>query len=142
MDQYFTWIMLVYMLVVYAITRLIRGVVELKRPLWKNSKWWSDISLPTLPIVVGVLFAHWVRSWPFPTVFQASPLREILGGCVGFTSAWGYRIVKAIIKQKWGVDLSEAPPGPAPVVVIPPTPQTPVIVVEPIQEHDNHKEAS
>jgi len=142
MEQYFTWIMLVYMLIVYAITRALRDVTEnvwpdLKLPTIRNGRkyWgalvWQEMVLPTAPVVVGVLFAHFVKAWPMPAALNAPVLREILGGCVGFTSAWGFRIFKAIVKKTWNVDLSDPPdalPG-GTTVILPPNPSPPQITV-------------
>lgn len=108
------------MLGLYFITFTTRKGMESLWPKLRANKIWNDVALPTLPIVVGAGIAFWAKKYPFPELIASTSARVFFGAVCGGASAWGYRILKAIVKKQWGVDLSNHPepePGvPTPVI--------------------------
>ncbi len=86
-------------------------------PLTMSQRIWEMVLLPTIPVIVGVLLAIFVKSWPWPTGLNTLGARAIFGSVSGFVSTWVYRIVKALVGERFKVNV-DAPmtlPEPLPV---------------------------
>jgi len=93
---------------VYVIVFSIRKIAEGGAPRLKINYFWSEIALPTMPVVVGLLLAC---EYPFPSQVQGWSMRLLLGACGGYASGWSYRIVKAVIKKVTGVSVDDVTDG-------------------------------
>jgi hypothetical protein len=102
-------------------------------------KFWLEVFLPFLPILLGGLGAFFLPTYPFPASFLTSvSARIILGVVLGATSGVVYRMLKSYIgtmlpntvkteiQALTGEDFNKDPviPGPPIVPVIPLTPPT------------------
>ncbi len=86
---------------VYLLRRLVEGVF----PATKGIHYWTDVAMPTLPIILGGGFAVAMVKFPWPLQDPSALARLFLGFVAGFVSGWAYRIVKAFIKSKTGIDV-------------------------------------
>jgi hypothetical protein len=96
---------LVFCIVVSMTVQFIRFVVErlAKRvsfifPDKWESFWiatWREYILPTMPIVVGAVFAWLIPTYPYPAIFSASASARVFFGIVaGLFSGYVYKIVR------------------------------------------------
>lgn len=89
---------------VYVLVFITRTVAEYARPSLKVSKFWLDLFLPILPALLGALFGALVKGFGYPAEIGDSPLARVaLGTVAGFFSATAYRIVKAFLASKAGI---------------------------------------
>lgn len=101
----------VFMLAVWFITLTVRHVMEKLFPsLTNKGTWWEDIILPTLPVALGMVMAIVMHKFPILSTLPTKGTRALYGIVGGAGSSLVYRIVKSIVKSKYGVDLS-IPPG-------------------------------
>jgi hypothetical protein len=115
LDAFFTWPTLVFALAVYALTRFVRGLLEAYAPRLRGHAAWEDVALPTMPVLFGAALALVLRHYPFPASMDSLRLQAFLGAVIGGMSGWGYRITRAIVKMRWGVDLdTPSSTGPQP----------------------------
>lgn len=88
----------VFCLFVGLIVYFVRIFVEFYQPILANKKinhFWTELFLPTFPIIVGILIGAFVISYPYPTPFvDGKAGRIFFGAGCGFISGWVYRIVK------------------------------------------------
>ncbi len=70
------------------------------------SRWWNEVILYALPVVIGM-----VASLCYPQDIKTTG-KLVLGALVGFFSSFVYKILKKVVSRKFDVDLgdSEAPP--------------------------------
>jgi hypothetical protein len=125
---------LVFMLAVWFLTLLIRRVCERAFPgiAAKGTKW-SDIVLPVLPLLLGTAFALVMKKFPILRDLPSTGTRAMYGFVAGAASGVVYRILKSIVKSKYGVELS-IPPGAiqgAEVTITVPKSELPKIDVHP-----------
>ena len=98
-----SWQFVVFGLCVAAVMFAIRKAVEYVLFTWKgkkNSKIWSDLLLPILPLFVGTLGAYAITSYPYPEELSTNGGRAAFGLVAGLMSGLFYRIVKALLLQK------------------------------------------
>lgn len=94
----------------FVITFVLRKAVELALPTVQNSRKWREGILPVAPVYVGAVLAFFAKSYPFPAPIAPSKMGRILLGMVlGYFSRWLYKIGKAYVKRKYGVEVSEPP---------------------------------
>jgi hypothetical protein len=101
----FSWQFLILSFGLYAITTVIRRIVEFvldnpKVPASKTSKLWTELLLPVGPILNGALVGWLVKSFPYPEGISSTSGRVFFGLVAGFFSAKMYRILKSFIKSK------------------------------------------
>lgn len=69
-----------------------------------------------MPVFVGVLMAVVINKYPYPLLLTGYGGRIVFGAVEGFFCGWVYRIFKAVITKKFGVEIpdplavSERPP--------------------------------
>lgn len=123
------WPGLVFAFGCFILTELISRITVGLVPRLKVNHYWADIVLPSLPVLIGGLAGLLWSSFPYPLENPSWSFRVLLGIVAGYASAWAVRIVKAIIKDKTGVDVDvqvQAPAGSAVnVQVDPPKPPPP-----------------
>ncbi len=104
----------VFCLFVGVIVYFLRSIVEFYPSILANKKinhFWTELFLPTIPMIIGGLIGYFVTTYPYPTPFDTGQAGRIFfgAGC-GFISGWVYRVVKnyflKLIKST-SVDLPE-----------------------------------
>ena len=110
---------LVFSMMVYITSAAVRKLVETCHPKiceeeLRRAKIWRELCLPTLPVLLGIVFALLCANFPSHEDFKHEWAGRVLYGVfLGFFSGWVYRILKVIVQRKWEVDLSltvEEPP--------------------------------
>jgi hypothetical protein len=118
LKEFFSIYVALFCLGVYVFTFAIRKVVDralIGRPTLLG--WWSEVGVPLLPVLLGVLCALGMKKYPYPPLVQAHGIRVFFGATCGFFSAWVYKLARGVLGQatpKKDAD-SEPPMGdPAP----------------------------
>lgn len=97
----FTWQFVLFCLAVFGITLIIRRIAEYalvnNKFIAKESKLWRDLILPTLPIIVGIIFAVIAKKYPYPVDMTATSARVSWGLAGGLLSGLGYRVVNSFV---------------------------------------------
>lgn len=106
---------------VFAIVVMIRRLVEtaypsLKKKADENSpkatylttaaRWWNDVVLFNLPVVIGGAIGLFMQSSFFFGDISERSARTTLGGVIGWFSSFLYNLLRRVIKQKMGLDVS------------------------------------
>lgn len=109
---------------VYIITFLIRRITETAIPSIKKqadandpklsyktafSRWWNEVILYVLPIIVGCLFGLVKAPFMFGDDVKTVSGRIIVGGVIGWLSSFLYKVVKKLLVSKTGIDASSLP---------------------------------
>lgn len=99
---FLSWQFVVFSLAVAAIMFVIRTVGEyfFKNAKLTVKKLWQDLFLPILPVIVGGLFAFFVKSYPYPNNLTSNGNRIVFGVVAGLLSGLLYRVIKSLIFQK------------------------------------------
>ena len=101
----------IFMLAVWFMTLTVRRIVEHLAPaVTRKGTWWTDVVLPTLPFALGAGFGIVMHKFPGLDKFPTWGTRALYGLVGGAMSGLLYRVVKALAKKKYGVELS-MPPG-------------------------------
>lgn len=112
------WQMVLFGLAIAAVTFVIRKVIEYAMANWqfaaKESKMWTDLILPILPVFLGVGGALLFKMFPYPNGLTGGESRGIFGLVAGLLSTLLYRVVNTLLGQK--IDVPPTAPG------TPPTP--------------------
>jgi hypothetical protein len=97
----FSWQFLLFCLMTFGITFVIRKIVEYfmanNKIVAKESKLWRDLILPLLPIFVGVATAVIAKQFPYPVDMHSTSARVAWGLSGGLLSGLGYRVVSSFI---------------------------------------------
>jgi len=100
---FITWQFLFFCIAIGAIVLFIRRLVEFimdTAKVNKDVKWWRDLVLPALPIVLGQGIALLVVSYPYPAEFTSIGGRWIFGLVAGFSSGFVVRMYKSLLSGK------------------------------------------
>lgn len=97
-----------------AFTFVCRKVIEFiidnpNIPLSKYSKFWRDLFLPILPIIVGGICGYIFKSYSYPDGFDGTGSRISFGLVAGLCSGFFYRMFKAFFTKQEKTLLSETP---------------------------------
>ena len=127
MEAILTWQVGVFALAVFILTHFLRKMLEAlfpsirkDTPLTTWQRVWDLVLLPSLPVFVGVLLGVLVKTWPWPPGIATPGARALLGAVVGFFSTWFYRILKAVIQERFKVDLDAEAKLPVPITIVSP----------------------
>lgn len=108
------WQMVLFGLAVAAVTFVIRKTAEYGMANWgflsKESKLWTELILPILPVFLGVGGALLFKMFPYPNGLTGSESRGIFGLVAGLLSTLLYRVVNALLVQKVETVLPPAAP--------------------------------
>ena len=63
-------------------------------------KWWRNVVLPILPVVMGIVFGWLVKGYYYPSDIISSSSRIIFGTAAGLCSTQLYRMVIALLNNK------------------------------------------
>jgi hypothetical protein len=109
-------------LAVFAVRRVLETALGDKL---KQNKWWYEVALPLMPIVIGASLGALAKNFPWPMVIGDNIWARIMyGGICGLSSGWVYSRFRSIMKT-WnsGSDSATADsPPPAVVVSLKPEP--------------------
>jgi len=113
-EDILNWRTLVFTLAVFIFSLFLRRTLEAlfpslspKTPLTRAQRVWEEVVLPSTPVLMGIILAVVVKSWLFPPSIVTPGSRAVYGAVCGFFSTWGYRIIKAVVSQKFAVDLDK-----------------------------------
>lgn len=101
----FGWQLIIFCLAISAIVFLLRAAVEYTLSNYKvqHSKLWTELVLPILPILVGLISALSLSSFPYPPELNNASSRGIFGLVAGFFSELVYRIIKGLLVKKFNI---------------------------------------
>jgi len=111
----------VFMLAIWFFTFGIRRVVEKTWPGVVTRVMWQDVVLPMMPPLLGAFCAAVMYKFPFLDRLPTWGTRAFYGCVGGGGSGVLYRVIKALVKARYGVNLSMTPEASSgvPAVVIP-----------------------
>lgn len=99
-----SWQFVVFSLAVAALIYFVRTVAEYLMLNYKaaaaQSKLWSELLLPLLPVVIGPLTAILVKTFPYPTGLTTNGGRFVFGLVAGLISGLLYRVIKSLFFAK------------------------------------------
>lgn len=97
----FSWQFLLFSLGMFAITWIIRTIIEYLKPTIVGAKMWEKLALPLMPILFGAIIALIARQYPFPDGLAVSVVGRLLFGVVsGLFSGTLYQVIKGLLKDK------------------------------------------
>jgi phosphoglycerol transferase MdoB-like AlkP superfamily enzyme len=88
--------------IVYVVRILVEYFIQLAKKDPKTSKFWSELVLPILPVVLGAVAAVKFKSFPYPDGLVTRGDRIIFGLVAGLLSTLLYRVVKGLLNVKEG----------------------------------------
>lgn len=123
MDDNTLWTVTLFSLGVFVISLVLRRVLERLFPTVRKDTpesraqhVWEEVLLPSMPVFVGITMSLVISSYPYPVLLTGFGSRAVFGAVSGFFCGWAYRIVKAVVTKKFGVEVpdplsvSERPP--------------------------------
>jgi len=130
---FLTWQFLVLCVGIAAITFVIRTIIEYfilnnpRMPGNSQSRFWRDLALVILPIGLGILFAVFGKSFPYPEAISEPYSKFLFSSSAGLLSPTLYRVIKALFWKPTGIDYNPIPypvynPQINPVYPVNPTP--------------------
>lgn len=100
-----SWQFVIFSLGVVAITLVLKTIAEYLlvniKIVAKESKIWRDLLLPILPVILGSCCAVLIKEYPYPEGLSTTGARFVFGLVAGLLSTFLYRIIKAILNQKF-----------------------------------------
>lgn len=112
---FITWQFLVLCIGIAAVTFVIRTIIEFAildnphMPGNRASKFWREVVLVILPIVLGVVFAAVGKSFPYPAVISEAYSKFLFSASAGLLSPTLYRVIRALL---WKNTTGEQPMPP------------------------------
>lgn len=107
MDFFTTlWQFILFSLGVFAITSIIRRLVDFALANWDKSrsknkgKFWNDVVLPSLPGLLGALLGGLFKQYPYPPGITSLSARIVFGLAAGLLCGVVYRVVRSFITTK------------------------------------------
>lgn len=98
-----SWQFGIFSLSIFAITFILRTVGEYLfkyiKIIAKESKLWTELILPILPVVLGPITAILITTYPYPEGLSTVGSRFVFGLVAGLLCTLLYRIIKAQLKQ-------------------------------------------
>jgi hypothetical protein len=114
MEDILSWETLVFSLAIFVFSLFLRRALEAvfptlarNTPLSTAQRVWEMVILPIVPVLVGILIALFVKTWPYPPGLTATGPRVLYGAICGFFSTWAYRVISALITQKFQVTVED-----------------------------------
>ena len=103
-----SWQFVLFALAIAAFTFVARKVVEfaIDSPsiptgkMTKNDRFWTELVLPILPVVLGGGGGYLAKMYPFPDGITSASARIAFGLVAGLLSGLLYRIIKGILASK------------------------------------------
>lgn len=105
----FSWQFVLFSLAIAAVMFVFRTSVEYALTAWKasvkESKFWTDLILPILPVILGGLGGILFKNYPYPNDLKTIGDRFIFGAVAGLLSTLLYRVLKALMVQKLQINV-------------------------------------
>lgn len=100
-----SWQFLLFCLALAAITFVVRKIVEYvldnpSVPASKESKFWKELALPILPVLLGCVGAVVAKQYPYPDGLTSISGRVAFGLVAGLLSGLVYRVVNSFLVGK------------------------------------------
>lgn len=89
---------------IYLLAFALRRVVETLVPRAASNRFWTELALPVLPLLIGAGVCLALKSFPYPAGLTAWGWRALVGICCGGFSGFLYRIAKAFFTKAGGPD--------------------------------------
>lgn len=99
-EQFFTFPMVAFCLVIWVLTWLQRKLVERYIKAAKDSWLWREILLPLGPVATGIIMAVLIKTFPYPESWNSMSGRVAFGLVCGLISSKIYRIFKKTFEKK------------------------------------------
>ncbi len=80
--------------------RVIEYLIQNNNFFKKESKLWTSLILPILPVFLGPLGAYFLKSYPYPEMVNTPAGRFAFGLIAGLMSGLIYRVVKGLVFSK------------------------------------------
>ena len=106
LSQFFTWQFLMACLGIYAITFVVRTVVDYYVETEKTMKFWQNLVLPIMPIIFGGVGAWLLKGFPYPDGLVLLAGKITWAGVAGLLSSAVYRLINAMISLKADTSLN------------------------------------
>lgn len=109
-----SWQFVLFCLGVAAVTFILRKCIEFfvldnpKMPGTRSSKFWTELVLPTFPVVFGCLTGLLATQYPYPETLQSAGGRMTFGLVAGLFSGLIYRVAKSFFATKLGIVVDDA----------------------------------
>ncbi len=96
-----SWQFLILCLGIAAVTFVFRKVFEffVFKYVKVIQKFWSEVIVPILPVVIGGLVAGFVKQYPYPEDISSGSGRMFFGLIAGMFSGLVYRIAKSYLSK-------------------------------------------
>ncbi len=121
-EVFASWQTMFLCLSVFLLVFGIRRIVETAAPVVKTNKWWNEVSLPLLPLIVGMVMGLLAKSFPWPVVIGTSLwARGMYGAICGLASGWVYTRFRSIMKN-WNQGSDSGSTNTPPVTSLAPKP--------------------
>ena len=112
-----SWQFVLFALAIAAFTFVIRKIVEfcLDSPniptgkMTKTNRFWTELILPILPVILGGGMGHVAKMYPFPEGLTSVSARIAFGLVAGLLSGLLYRVIKGALASK--VSVAPTDPG-------------------------------
>ena len=110
-----TWQFLILCIGISAATFIIRTIIEFfilnnpKLPGNSQSRFWRDLVLVLLPLVLGIVFDFVAKSFPYPDAIVDPYSKFLICISAGLLSTTVYRVIRALLWQKVGITDPEIP---------------------------------
>ncbi len=102
MDLFTIWNGFLLSLGIYAVVFVVRKVVEfiLKGYKLSNARWWRELALPVMPVLLGVCVGLFAETYPYPEGIKDVLSRVLYGAVCGLVSSLSYRVLKKVLVKK------------------------------------------
>lgn len=105
LEALLSWQFLLFCLALAAVTFVVRKIAEYvldnpSVPASKNSKLWTALILPILPVVLGSIGGYFADKYPYPEGLGHSSGRVVFGLVAGLLSGLVYRVINAFLSSK------------------------------------------
>lgn len=92
---------LFFCLFVWGLSLVIRRAVEYFFSSINSKKYWKELILPIMPMIIGAALSLVAKKYPYPHPFDTSTSARLFFGFVaGSISGYVYRIIKAFLLNK------------------------------------------
>ncbi len=105
--------LLVFCLGIFFLTYIVRRIVENYLTKFAERNQWKKVWLPSLPVIWGAAAGAIMHGYPYLKTLPTWGTRAIYGAVAGGLCNFIYKVIKAVVKAKFGVSISEseAPPS-------------------------------
>jgi len=86
--------------VIFVIRKIVEFLMDTYKIFAKESKLWTDLLLPILPVFLGAGGAAALTMFPYPDGLTTTSGRFVFGLVAGLLSTLIYRVIKALLGDK------------------------------------------